>query len=151
MIKIMFDSNAFSRLIDSHLDQQDFFTKCTEKYEFFVSSIQVEELAQIGDNKKERRIQHALCLCQMRAKLVNASAVLGYARLGLCVVCGEGESVYHRLLTATKGNVKDAMIGEVAQREGCVLITDDTRFASKLTAEAIPTMTFQEFCDSLKK
>ena len=149
MTKIMFDSNAFSRLIDSHLYQRYFFAKCTEKYEFYVSSIQVEELAQIGDNKKERRIQHMLCLCQMRAKLVDTLAVLGYARVGLCVVGGDADSTYHRLLTATKGNVKDAMIGEVAQREGCILITDDTRFASKLKAESIPTMTFQEFCDRL--
>ena len=149
MTKIMFDSNAFSRLIDSHLDQRDFFTKCTEKYEFYVSAIQVEELAQIVDNKKERRIQHMLCLCQMRAKLVDTLAVLGNARLGLCVLGGAEESTYHKLLTATMGNVNAAMIGEVAQREGCILITDDSRFASKLKAESIPTMTFQEFCDSL--
>ena len=149
MTKIMFDSNAFSRLIDANLNQRDFFSKCTEKYEFYVSAVQVEELAQIGDHKKERRIQHMLCLCQMRAKLVDTLAVLGYARLGLCVVGGEEESTYHRLLTATKRNVKDAMIGELAQREGCILITDDTRFASKLKSESIHTMTFQEFCDSL--
>lgn len=149
MIKIMFDSNAFSRLIDSHLDQCDFFAKCTGKYEFYVSFIQVEELAQIGDHKKERRIQHMLCLCLMRAKLVDTLAVLGYSRVGLCVVGDETEPTYHRLLTATQGNVKDAMIGEVAQREGCVLITDDIRFANKLKAESIPTMTFQEFSDSV--
>ena len=46
--------------------------------------------------------------------------------------------------------MKDAMIGDVAQREGCILITDDTRFASKLKAESIPTMTFLDFLDSLQ-
>ena len=82
---------------------KEWFAKNPTKFEFYVSSIQVEELAQIGDNKKERRIQHMLCLCQMRAKLVDTLAVLGYARLGHCMIGDEAESTYHRLLTATRG------------------------------------------------
>lgn len=45
----------------------------------------------------------------------------------------------------SRSNVKDAMIGEAAKREGCTLVTDDTKFISKLHKVGIPTMTFDEF------
>ncbi len=145
----MFDSNAFINLIDSQIDQNDFYDKCNKKYEFYVSAVQVEELAQIGDEKKDKRIANMLCLCQMRAKLVHPIAVLGHSRFGYCVFADENDKTYENLLNENCSNVNDAMIGEVAKREGCILITDDTRFIKKLKNEGIPTMTFREFKESV--
>lgn len=145
MDKIMFDSNAFSSLLNSDMDWTNFFSKCEGKYEFYVTAVQIEELTEIPDSKKESRIRHMLCLCKMRAKMVPNILVLGYGRLGLSVLADENDTTYEDLLFESRKNVKDAMIGEAAKREGCTLVTDDTKFISKLHKVGIPTMTFDEF------
>ena len=145
MDKIMFDSNAFSSLLNSNIDWTNFFYKCEGKYEFYVTAIQIEELTHIPDSKKESRIRHMLCLCLMRAKMVPNILVLGYGRLGLSVLADKNDTTYEDLLFESRKNVKDAMIGEAAKREGCTLVTDDTKFISKLHKAGIPTMTFDEF------
>ena len=145
MDKIMFDSNAFSSLLNSNIDWTNFFSKCEGKYEFYVTAIQIEELTDIPDSKKESRIRHMLCLCLMRAKMVPNILVLGYGRLGLSVLADKNDTTYEDLLFESRKNVKDAMIGEAAKREGCTLVTDDTKFISKLHKAGIPTMTFDEF------
>lgn len=141
----MFDSNAFSSLLNSNMDWTHFFSKCEGKYEFYVTAIQIEEVTGIPDSKKESRIQHMLCLCQMRAKMVPNILVLGYSRLDLSVFADENDTTYEDLLFESRSNVKDAMIGEAAKREGCTLVTNDTKFISKLHKVGIPTMTFDEF------
>ena len=52
MEKIMFDSNAFSSLLNSNIDWTSFFSKCEDKYEFYVTALQIEELSEIPDSKK---------------------------------------------------------------------------------------------------
>ena len=145
MEKIMFDSNAFSSLLNSNIDWTNFFSKCEGKYEFYVTALQIEELSEIPDSKKETRIQHMLCLCQMRAKMVPNILVLGYSRLGLSVFADENDKTNEDLLFESQSNIKDAMIGEAAKREGCTLVTDDTKFISKLHKVGIQTMPFDEF------
>ena len=149
MEKIMFDSNAFSSLLNSNLDWTNFFPMCEGKYEFYVTAIQIEELTEIPDHKKELRIRHMLCLCQMRAKMVSNLFVVGYSRLGLSILADENDTTFEDLLFENRNNVKDAMIGEAAKREGCTLVTDDTKFITKLHKVGIPTMTFEEFARNI--
>lgn len=145
MRKFMFDGNAFSSLLSSEIDWVTFFSKYKEDYEFFITSIQIEELAKIPDQHLEKRIGPLLCLCAMNVKLVPTIAVVGHARLNMCVLAN-GEDMYSKLLNTTHSNVCDAMIGDAAYREGCILVTNDTRFIAKLKKNQVPTMTFQEFC-----
>lgn len=149
MKKVMFDTNAFSALMNSNIDWTSFFSNCTD-YEFYVTAIQVEELAEISDEKKELRISHLLCLCEMRAKMVPTLMVLGYGRLGFAVLGDENDITYENLLNESRNNVHDAMIGEAAKREGCILVTNDIRFAKKLGANGIQTMTFDEFKNTVR-
>ena len=151
MKKIMFDSNAFSSLLNSDLDWTNFFSKCESKYEFYVTAIQVEELTNIPDSKKELRIQHMLCLCQMRAKMVPNIAVLGYGRFGFSIFADESDTTYEELLFENRSNINDAIIGEAAKREGCTLVTNDIDFIRKLNKVSIPTITFDEFKSSVQK
>lgn len=145
MQKFMFDTNAFSSLLSSEIDWTTFFSKHKEDYEFFITSIQIEELAKIPDKDMEKRILHLLCLCSMNVKLVPTIAIVGHARLNMCVLAN-GDDMYSKLLNTTHSNVCDAMIGDAAYREGCILVTDDTKFIKKLEGNKVPTMIFQEFC-----
>lgn len=144
MQKVMFDCNTFTELLKMN-DWQAFVSKAREKYEFCVTSIQVEELAQIRDKDMEKRIQHILCLCEVKATIVETSCVLGEARLGFCEFANENDTTYEDLLNENRKNVHDAMIGDAAKREGCLLITDDGRFINKLHRNSIDTMSFEEF------
>lgn len=146
MKKFMFDTNAFSSLLASKVEWTTFFAECKNEYEFFITSIQIEELAKIPDKDIESRIRHFLCLCSMNVKLVPAIAVLGHWRLGKCRLADEND-VYFKLLKDNKSNVCDAMIGDAAYKEGCTLVTDDKKFIKRLEANNIPTMTFKEFCE----
>ena len=148
MCKFMFDSNAFSNLLASHADWTSFFITHKDKFEFLITSIQIEELAKISDEDLENRIRHLLCLCCMNVKLVPTNAVVGSARLGMCILDNRQE-VYKQLLNENRSNINDAMIGDAAHRENCTLITDDKKFIKKLKAVKIPTMTFREFCENI--
>lgn len=148
MRKFMFDTNAFSSLLASHVDWSAFFSAHKNEFEFFITAVQVEELAKIPDKDMENRIRHLLCLCCMNVKLVPTIGVVGKSRLGLCIL-GNRQDMYAQLLNENRSNISDAMIGDAAYREGCTLITDDRKFINKLNAAQIPTMTFQEFCESI--
>lgn len=150
MQKIMFDTNAFTALINSSMDWTKFFQIQKEEIEFIITSIQVEELAKIPDTDQEKRIKHFLCLCSMNVKLIPTMGVFGYTRFGLSIF-GDGEeiNVYNSLLNNEKSNICDAIIGATAYREKCILITNDKRFRKKLISNSINTKTFEEFCDYL--
>lgn len=131
MQKFMFDTNAFSNLMSVKTDWKSFFSKHKNDFEFLITSIQVEELASIKDEQREKRIRHLLCLCELNAKLVPNIAVLGHMRLGYSVLASEN-SIYQQLLNENKSNACDALIGDAAYREGCTLVTSDKRFIKKI-------------------
>ena len=152
MQKFMFDTNAFTALINSPMDWTTFFQSRKREIEFIITSVQIEELAEISDAYKEKRVKHFLCLCSMNPKLIPTMGVVGYTRLGLSIFGGGEEvNVYDSLLNKEKNNICDAIIGAAAYREKCILITDDKRFRKKLISNGINTKTFEEFCDYLKK
>ena len=69
--------------------------------------------------------------------------------MGFSVFADAKDTTYAELLFENRSNVKDAMIGEAAKREGCVLVSDDGKFIKKLNKVGIPTMTFAEFIQSV--
>lgn len=144
--KIMFDTNAFDKLIKNDLWEKII---STEKYEYYITSIQIEELASIPDEKKEQRILNFLALCAMKVRLLYVPAVFGYARFGFSVLTDIND-IYSKLLNCTKSNVKDAMIGSTAKRENCCVVTDDKKFIKKLNENLVDTMKFDDFVNSLK-
>ena len=149
MQRVMFDCNSFSKLLQLP-DWQEVIANARTKYELCVASIQVEELAQIPDSKMETRIQHILCLCEMKATIVPTAVVMDYGRLGFCAFADENDTTYEDLLNESKNNIHDAMIGDAAKREGCLLITNDSRFEKKLRRNGIGTMSFEAFAETIK-
>ena len=139
--RIMFDSNSFDKM---HTSGELVKIAASERYEYYITSIQIEEIGNMPDEKKEKRKENLLALCCLRAHLVPIPAVVDYARVGLCLPVGD-DDVFSDLLTETGSNTRDAMIGSAAKREGCTVVTDDLRYSKKLKQNGIPTMTYQEF------
>lgn len=145
MKKVMFDCNAFSSLLNSNADWVDFYNKCKNRYEFYITSVQIEELANISDNKRELRIEHLLCLSMMQAKIIPTIFVVDYSRIGFSIFADDKDDTYEKLLNPSLNNVNDALIGEAAKRENCILITNDAKFAKKLSLIGVETMSFESF------
>ena len=146
MQKIMFDTHIFDKLpnvIEKVKKSIDI------KYEVYVTSLQVEELCNIPDLKKEKRCCCMIMLADLRAKLVPTSVFLlgkgrlGYARLGV------GE-VYNKILNKSRNNINDALIADTAVFEKCILITDDKKLYQKMMNHSYPVMNFLTFIETLE-
>lgn len=144
-MKLMFDTNTFDKMLLSSIDKM---LSC-EEHDYYITSIQIEELGNIPDTKKEQRIQNLISLCMLRAHLLYTPAVIGATRIGLSVLADENDA-YESLLNENKSNINDAIIGSTAKRENCTVVTNDGRFARKLKANDIPAITFEEFVDLLE-
>jgi predicted nucleic acid-binding protein len=143
----MFDTNIFDKL-PSIINK---IKNSTDKYEYYVTTIQVEELCEIPDDKISKRKSNILMLADLRAKLVpislfilNGRAQLGYVRLG------DGK-VYHSMVEGNKGNSDDAIIADTAVSEGCTLITNDKAFYNRMKNNNYEVMTLEEFLAEIEE
>lgn len=146
MRKIMFDSNIFDKLPEFI----DLLHKSSTQYEYYVTTIQIDELCEIPDSKIDIRKRNILMLADLRARLVpisvcvlNGRARFGYARLG------EGE-VYRKILNENSSNIDDAIIADTAAFEGCTLITEDSKFYGKMKTNDYDVMSFSDFLQTLR-
>ena len=147
-MKIMFDSNSFDKMWESDEDLEKIITSSI--YTYYITSIQIEEIGNIPDKYRETRIKNLLALCKIRAHLLYTPAVVGFSRIGNCVLLSDEDiEIYKELLKETKSNIMDALIGTTAKREGCTIVTDDNDFSKKLKKCSVPTMTYNEFAQSL--
>ena len=139
-MKIMFDSNVFDKL-------PFFISKIKESnsdFSYYITSIQVEELCEIPDSKKEIRKTNILMLADLRAKLIPTTiTVLGISRFGYTCL-GEGK-VYNLILNKNHSNVKDAIIADTSVGEDCTLVTEDTDFYNKMKSNGYKVLKFNDF------
>lgn len=144
-MKIMFDSNVFDKLPNFI----EYICRSTVNHEYYITTIQVEELCEIPDSKIDVRKRNILMLADLRAKLVPASVcILGErARIGR-VKLGQG-TVYQQILNKNGSNRDDAIIADTAVSEGCTLVTADCRFLKKMHTYGYSAMDFDEFIHTL--
>lgn len=146
-MKVMLDSNVFDRLPEFI----DIFKKGQKDIEYYITTVQIDELCEIKDDKVETRKNRILMLAILRPTLVpisvfalNGRAYLGYARLG------EGE-VFKKMLTGNDKDIDDAIIADTAVYEHCTLITDDKRLYNRMKRNNYDVMTIDEFIAFLGK
>lgn len=85
--KILFD-NCVIEAVLHNLTQ---LINLSDKYDYHVCVSTIEELANIPDNKKEKRIKNFISLCKLQPRVLNdAVFILGYSRLN-CACLGNGE------------------------------------------------------------
>lgn len=146
MKRIMFDTNVFDKLpefIELIRDSEI-------QYEYYITTIQIDELCEIPDCKMDIRKNNFLMLADLRAHLVplsvfilNGRARLGYTRLG------EGE-VYKKILNKNKSNIEDAVIADTAVYERCTLITNDDDLYKRMEKNGYDAMKFDDFIKTLQ-
>lgn len=144
-MKIMFDNCAFDHLCDIVEDVFLFLEKTQGKIEYYITAIQVEEIAQTGDNKKDIRIFKTLCLAKMRPIIVNTPLVFDETPFGFFELAEEDSEKYDYIKGNSKKHIHDAIIGDVASTHDFILITDDERLREKCLNVNIKTMYTAQF------
>ncbi len=131
MTDIMFDTNAYDEILKGTITLKKLEKSIELGFRYFITNIQIDELSNIPDARIEKRKSLVLFLVTLKQSVIPIeSFVFGYARFGL-VKLGNGE-VYNKLLNESKNNVKDAIIGETAFLNNCILITEDIEFKNKI-------------------
>lgn len=140
----MFDTNAFDKAIEN-LEVLD---KLKNNNKFYMTYVQEQELLSIPQDKRDKMLSIFSMIEVMDIQKIPTSIfLLNHTPIGSGKI-GNGE-VYDELLNEGKTNVDDALIGETAITEGCVLVTNDKQLYNKLLKYDIRVMTFEEFLAQL--
>ena len=125
-MKCVLDTNIFGRLIDGDLELDDF----PANAEFFATHIQINEINNIPDAKRERRGQLLLKFAELAPKIVPPESMVWGAMLWGQMKWGDG-AIYNALkrdldsCKVKENNANDALIAEVAIANNFTLITTD--------------------------
>ena len=131
VIGVMFDTNSFDKILTGEIPLDLIKRSINKGYRYFVTHIQIDELSNTPDTKKDKRAQLILFLSAVAPSLIpSESFVLGYSRLGFAKLGTAG--YYEKLLNENKTNIKDAIIGETAIKNNFILITEDKNFIKKM-------------------
>ena len=141
--KVMFDTNAFDLLQKSMVNLQ----QLSKKYSFYISRIQIEEIAAIPDTKKDVREKNVVSIIELHPTLIPTP--FSWDAIDFSHFSFQREGSYWKILKETKANLNDALIAATAIHEDCTLITEDTELLRKMRALNKPAMTFSEFITDL--
>ncbi|MCL1949220.1 MAG: hypothetical protein FWF59_05770 [Turicibacter sp.] len=141
--KILIDNNILNILNT----EVQVFEGLSSKYDFYVCSTVIEELANMPDAKKEERVRLLLSFAKMGIRFVtDAVFIIGHNRLDCSRIPSDKASeVYNSLLNESSKNVKDAIIATTAVVDGCILLTDDKKLKNKMKQLQYRVMSFEEF------
>lgn len=125
--KLFFDNNA----IDFVQENQKMFFELKNHFDYYISPTALEELANIKDDYKERRIKNLICLIEMSPHFLYDSVfIFDYSRWN-CACLGNGD-VYKQILNPSKNNIRDAIIADTAVVNNCILLTNDKQLYNKM-------------------
>jgi predicted nucleic acid-binding protein len=129
-MKYVVDTNIINRLIDGAIQPEDL----PSDGEFIATHVQIDELNKTQD--QERRARLFIKFATLKTEVApTESLVVGLSRVGHCKL-SDG-SLYTSLRTALDkrnsrktNNAHDALIAEVAAKNGYVLVTTDSDLAA---------------------
>ena len=135
----MFDTNAY----DKACENIALIKRSKRKCEFYITGIQIKEVASIPDSKKEKRESLLLSIVDLRPRIVPTPFTFDYISFSHFSFnsCPE----YYRILKESKVNRNDALIAATAIYEDCTLVTDDKELIKKMNQMRKDVVTFGEF------
>ena len=144
--KIMIDCNIFDKMIfDKKLLLQSL-----DEYEYFIISLQYDELKRIPDSKKEWRESLLLLIDELKITTVyTLPAIYGKAKYGLAKYGGD-TTAYYKILKSTRRNINDALIASAAISHKYILVTEDDELRRKMKNNNYEVMTYFELLNDIK-
>lgn len=126
----MLDTNCFDSLLE--LGETELH-KLKESFQFFVLTIQRQEIANTPDETKRKKLLEVWDNLDPSI-IPNETTVLnGFARVGSTKL-GIGYN-YKKILSSSKKNINDSLIAEAAFLNGGTLVTGDSKLIKKARKE----------------
>ena len=145
-IRVMFDNDVLNKMVEGALDVDNI--KNCNKFEFYATHIQTDQVSQCKDADKRARLTLALAKLSP-VILPTESGVLGISRLGEFKFSSE-DSKIEDLRKGNQSHTADALIGETAIKKGILLVTNDKTLKSRVNANGGRAVNLEEFEDILK-
>lgn len=139
--KVVFDSNIYNRIADGELDIS-LLEKNKDKFEFYITHIQVDEINKCPDTEKRARL--SLIKTKIAPILVpTESIVFGVSRWNECKF-SDGKTL-ENLRKGNEKHTEDALIGEVAIKNSYLLVTDDEKIRKRVNSNGGKAISLAEF------
>lgn len=143
--KIIFDSNVYDEIANGNLNI-NLLEKNNDKYEFYITHIQIDEINKCPNIEKRAR------LSLFKSKLApivipTESFIPGTSRLGEARL-GDG-NILEKLRKGNLKNTNDALIGEVAIKNKITLVTNDKNLRQNVNFNKGNAIDLSEFKKSL--
>lgn len=146
MKKIIIDCNIFDKMIFD----KDLLLQSLGEYEYFIISIQYDELKKIPNSKKEWRESLLSLIDILKITTVYTTpAIYGKAKYGLAKYGGDTDA-FNKILKTTRSNINDALIASSAISHGYILVTDDNELRRKMKNNNYEVMTYSELLNDIK-
>lgn len=137
--KVMFDTNAFDK-IQSNISC---IRQNRDKYDFYITSIQIKELLAIPESKRDLRERNITNIIELRPTLIPIPFSWDY--IDFTNFSFSVEPSYWAVLKGSKSNRNDALIAATAIHEDCLLVTEDIELLKRMEKLNKPAITFDEF------
>lgn len=135
----MFDTQIFDRILDGKI----IIESITTKTKFFVTHIQFDEINNMGEEKKDRKIKLIKIFKEINPdELPSESFVLGISKFGHAKL-GDAR-ILENLRKENLNNTKDSLIGETCIKNNITLVTDDKDFRNKVISNGGSAIHFNE-------
>lgn len=143
-MKYMLDSNVFDSL-----NMEDIEKLKKWNHEYYITSVQFDEINNIPDNKNDIKIvnKKKIELLGVKEVLLN-TWVWGHFRFN-DTRWGDGIE-YEKILSGQVGS-GDALIAEAAKIENCIIVTNDKKMYNRLVSLDYNVLYFHEFYNLFKE
>jgi len=143
MRRVLLDSNALDPLLTQFgafeaLDQ----AVSSAKLEILFTHITIDEIAAIPELEKRRWLLNLLVF--LGRPILTSGAVVDFSRLNFCRVMADEDDTFEPLRSGNIKHSRDALIAHTALNEGCALITNEKRLASRAREQGVEVLTTAE-------
>lgn len=143
MRRVLLDSNA----LDPLLTQFGAYEALEEavrsaKLEVFYTHITVDEIAATPDLEKREWLLNLLVF--LGRPIATSGAVVDFPRLNFCRVMADDDRTFEPLRSGSIKHSRDALIAHTSLNEGCALVTNEKRLASRAREQGVEVLTTAE-------
>lgn len=127
MTTVMFDTMIYDKILEHSLREKLMQLKM-KGVEYLITQVQVDEIAAIKDDKKEKRHKLFLLVVSLQPKIIKTKGViLGVTRLGHAQLYKDKTSIKDKIRKGDKrlNPSRDALIGFTALKSAEIYVTND--------------------------
>jgi rRNA-processing protein FCF1 len=141
MSDFLFDTNVFDYMLENGISPE----AATAKGQIFVTNVQISEIANIPDESRRRNLQAIANVLSPKKLLLESGVWCDDLRWDDHQPWRDDTTPAFDDIRGESNSTMDAMIGDVAHRDGLVLVSNDRRLRGFAADAGISVLTTAEF------